>query len=154
MEWAGNHYVIKFDLVRYHKGDINTLYNVFFYNDAAIMLPESKYQLNSLLTMMKENPNYRIMLHGHTNGNSRGRLITMGPSKSFFSLANDVKDGTGSAKELSRQRAEVIKEWLVSQGVVGDRIEIKAWGGGRMIHDKNSVNAKKNVRVDVEILEE
>jgi hypothetical protein len=38
--------------------------------------------------------------------------------------------------------------------VAGDRIEIKAWGGGRMIHDKNSVNAKKNVRVDVEILEE
>lgn len=154
MEWAGNHYVIKFDLVRYHKGDINTLYNVFFYNDAAIMLPESKYQLNSLLTMMKENPNYRIMLHGHTNGNSRGRLITMGPSKSFFSLANDVKDGNGSAKELSKQRAEVIKEWLISEGISEDRIEVKAWGGGRMIHDKNSVNAKKNIRVDVEILEE
>jgi len=154
MEWAGNHYVIKFDMVRYHKGDINTLYNVFFYNDAAIMLPESKYQLNSLLTMMQENPNYRIMLHGHTNGNSRGRLITMGPSKSFFSLANDVNDGSGSAKELSKQRALAIKEWLVSQGVAADRIEIKAWGGGRMIHDKNSVNAKKNVRVDVEILEE
>lgn len=154
IEWEGNHYVVKFALARYHRGDIHTLYNVFFYNDAAIMLPESKYQLNSLLTMMNENPNYKIMLHGHTNGSSRGRLITMGPSKSFFSLANDVKDGSGSAKELSRQRAEVIKEWLVSQGVNEDRIEIKAWGGGRMIHDKNSVNAKKNVRVDVEILEE
>ena len=78
----------------------------------------------------------------------------MGPSKSFFSLANDVNDGSGSAKELSKQRALAIKEWLVSQGVAEDRIEIKAWGGGRMIHDKNSVNAKKNVRVDVEILEE
>jgi len=154
MEWVDNHYVIKFGLSRYHKGDIHTLYNVFFYNDAAIMLPESKYQLNSLLTMMNENLKYRIKLHGHTNGNARGRLISMGPSKSFFSLANDVKDGTGSAKELSRQRAEVIKEWLVSQGIADDRIEIKAWGGGRMIYDKNSVNAKKNVRVDVEILEE
>lgn len=154
MEWAGNHYVVKFDMVRYHKGDINTLYNVFFYNDAAIMLPESKYQLNNLLTMMQENPNYRIMLHGHTNGNSRGRIITMGPSKSFFALANDVNDGSGSAKELSKQRAIVIKEWLVLQGIAEDRIEVKAWGGGRMIHDKNSVNAKKNVRVDVEILEE
>ncbi|MBX2942053.1 MAG: OmpA family protein [Cyclobacteriaceae bacterium] len=154
IEWSDNHYVIKFGMSRYHKGDIHTLYNVFFYNDAAIMLPESKYQLNSLLTMMNENPNYRIKLHGHTNGNARGRIITMGPSKSFFSLANDVKDGTGSAKELSKQRAEVIKYWLVSQGVAADRIEIKAWGGGRMIYDKNSVNAKKNVRVDVEILEE
>lgn len=154
MDWDGNHYNIKFELVRYHKGDINTLYNVFFYNDAAIMLPESKYQLNNLLTMMKENPHYRIMLHGHTNGNSRGRIITMGPSKTFFSLADDVKDGSGSAKELSKQRALVIKDWLASEGIMEDRIEIKAWGGARMIHDKNSQNAKKNVRVDVEILEE
>ena len=154
MEWDGNHYVIKFGLSRYHKGDINTLYNVFFYNDAAIMLPESKYQLNSLLEMMKENPRYKIMLHGHTNGKARGRIITMGPSQSFFSLANDVKVGNGSAKELSKERAEVIKEWLVAQGVAEDRIEVKAWGGARMIYDKNSANAKKNVRVDVEILEE
>lgn len=154
IEWAGNHYLIKFDLVRYHKGDIQTLYNVYFYNDAAIMLPESKYQLNQLLEMMQENPDYRIRLHGHTNGNARGRLITMGPSKQFFALADDVKDGSGSAKELSKQRAEVIKEWLMSEGIAADRMEIKAWGGGRMIHDKNSVNAKKNVRVDVEIIEE
>lgn len=154
VEWAGNHYVIKFDLSRYHKGDINTLYNVYFYNDAAIMLPESKYQLNNLLTMMNENPNYKIKLHGHTNGNARGRIITMGPSKSFFSLADDVKDGSGSAKELSAARAEIIKEWLVAQGIAEDRVEIKAWGGSRMVHDKNSVNAKRNVRVDVEIMEE
>lgn len=154
MEWVDNHYVVKFGLSRYHKGDIHTLFNVFFYNDAAIMLPESKYQLNSLLTMMNENPKYKIMLHGHTNGKARGRIITMGSSKSFFSLTNDVKVGTGSAKELSWQRAEVIKEWLISEGIAEDRIKIKAWGGGRMIYDKNSVNAKKNVRVDVEILEE
>lgn len=154
VEWAGNHYLVKFDLVRYHKGDIQTLYNVYFYNDAAIMLPESKYQLNNLLEMMKENASYKIMLHGHTNGNARGKLIKMGPSKSFFALADDVKEGTGSAKDLSKARAEVIKEWLLAQGVGEDRVEVKAWGGGRMLHDKNSVNAKKNIRVDVEILEE
>jgi hypothetical protein len=33
-------------------------------------------------------------------------------------------------------------------------MEIKAWGGGRMIHEKESANAKKNVRVEVEILAE
>lgn len=154
VEWAGNHYIVKFDLVRYHKGDINTLFNVYFYNDAAVMLPESRYQLNSLLAMMKENPDYRIMLHGHTNGSSRGRIITMGPSKSFFALADDVKEGSGSAKDLSKERATTIKEWLVAQGINADRIETKGWGGGRMLHDKHSVNAKKNVRVDVEILAE
>lgn len=154
IEWAGNHYMVHFDLVRYHKGDINTLFNVYFYNDAAIMLPESKYQLNNLLAMMKENMQYRIKLHGHTNGNARGTILTMGPSQSFFSLEDDIKKTTGSAKELSKQRALVIKEWLVNQGISEDRIEIKAWGGSRMLHDHQSVNAKKNVRVDVEILAE
>jgi outer membrane protein OmpA-like peptidoglycan-associated protein len=154
IEWAGNHYMVHFDLVRYHKGDINTLFNVYFYNDAAIMLPESRYQLNSLLAMMKENMHYRIRLHGHTNGNARGTILTMGPSQEFFSLADDIKKTTGSAKELSNQRAKVIKDWLVSQGITEDRVEVKAWGGGRMLHDQHSVNAKKNVRVDVEILSE
>ena len=154
IEWAGNHYMVHFDLVRYHKGDINTLFNVYFFNDAAVMLPESKYQLNNLLAMMKENMDYRIKLHGHTNGNARGTILTMGPSRSFFTLEDDVKEGSGSAKELSHQRALVIKEWLISEGIAEDRVEIKAWGGGRMLHDQHSVNAKKNVRVDVEILAE
>ena len=154
IEWAGNHYLVKFDMVRYHKGDINTLFNVYFFNDAAIMLPESKYQLNSLLEMLNENVNYKIRLHGHTNGSTRGKIITMGPSKSFFSLADDVRESTGSAKELSGKRAEVIREWLIAQGIAADRIAVKAWGGGRMLHDKHSANAKKNVRVDVEIISE
>lgn len=154
VEWSGNHYLVKFDLVRYHKGDINTLFNVYFFNDAAIMLPESRYQLNSLLEMLNENQHYRIMLHGHTNGNARGKIITMGESRSFFALTDDVKEGSGSAKDLSKERAEVIKQWLIDQGIAEDRIEVKAWGGGRMLHDQHSVNAKKNVRVDVEILAE
>lgn len=154
IEWAGNHYMVHFDLVRYHKGDINTLFNVYFFNDAAIMLPESRYQLNSLLAMMKENMNYRIKLHGHTNGNARGTILTMGPSRLFFSLTDDVKKTVGSAKDLSKQRAQAIKDWLISQGITEERVEIKAWGGGRMLHDQHSVNAKKNVRVDVEILAE
>lgn len=151
----GDFYVVQFEMVRYHKGDIATLYNVFFFNDAAIMMPESKYELNKLLDMMQSNKNYRITLHGHTNGNSHGKIISMGPSKDFFNLkAADVKTGTGSAKALSGQRAEVIKEWLVAQGISSDRIEVKAWGGRRMIHDKNSNNARKNVRVEVEVLSE
>jgi outer membrane protein OmpA-like peptidoglycan-associated protein len=151
----GDHFVARFEMVRYHKGDIATLYHVFFFNDAAIMMPESKYELNKLLDMMKSNPRYRIMLHGHTNGNSRGRIVSMGPSKAFFSLnAPDVKEGSGSSKELSGQRAEVIKEWLISEGIAADRMEVKAWGGKRMLHDKNSTNARKNVRVEVEVLDE
>ncbi len=151
---VGNYYMLNFGLVRIHKGDISTLYNVYFYNDAAIMLPESKYQLNSLLQLFNENPKLKVVLHGHTNGNSRGKIIFMGPSKDFFTITKDVVNGSGSAKELSKARAEAIREWLMAQGVSADRVSVKGWGGSRMIHDKNSAHARKNIRVDVEVFED
>ena len=153
IDLMGTTLVINFDLVRYHKGDIATLYNVYFFNDAALMLPESKYELNSLLQLMNENVNYKIRLHGHTNGNYTGKILTVGEEKNFFSL-DGARQGIGSAKDLSRGRAEVIRNYLVSNGINAARMEIKAWGGKRPIYDKNSANAKRNVRVEVEILEE
>lgn len=153
IDLLGTTFVINFDLVRYHRGDIGTLYNVYFYNDAAVMMPESKYELNSLLQMMQENPKYRIRLHGHTNGNYHGRIITMGENKNFFSL-DGSKNSIGSSKDLSYNRAEIIKEFLQVNGIDPSRVEIKAWGGKRPLYDKHSVNARKNVRVEVEILED
>jgi outer membrane protein OmpA-like peptidoglycan-associated protein len=143
--------VITFDLIRYHRGDIQTLFHVYFYNDAVIMLPESKYELNSLLQMMQENPELKIRLHGHSNGNHSGKILALGPNKNFFDMEGTVQ-GQGSAKELSGQRAGVIKEYLVTNGIAAERIEVKAWGGKKPIFDKHSVNAMKNVRVEVEIL--
>ncbi len=151
---VGNFYMLNFGLSRIHKGDISTLYNVYFYNDAAIMLPDSKFQLNSLLQMFKENPNLKIILHGHTNGSGRGKIIYMGPSKDFFAITKDVVQGSGSSKELSVARAEVIREWLITNGVSDKGVTVKGWGGSRMIHDKNSVHARKNIRVDVEVVDE
>jgi outer membrane protein OmpA-like peptidoglycan-associated protein len=151
---VGNYYQINFGLSQIHKGDISTLYNVYFFNDAAIMLPDSKYQLNSLLELMKASPTMKILLHGHTNGNGRGKIIYMGPSQDFFKVTNDVVNGTGSAKELSEARAETIKMWLVDQGISDSRIEVKGWGGNRMLHDKSSSFARKNIRVDVEVAED
>lgn len=154
IDLIGNFYMVKFDLARMVKGDIATLYNVYFYNDAAVMLPESKYELNKLLQMMQDSPGYRIMLHGHTNGNGRGKIIYMGPEKDFFNITkDDVVNESGSAKELSGARANVIKEWLVAQGINPSRIQTKAWGGVRMLHDKDSQHARRNVRVEVEVLE-
>jgi outer membrane protein OmpA-like peptidoglycan-associated protein len=153
IDLMGTTLVINFDLIRYHKGDIGTLFNVYFFNDAALMLQESKYELNSLLQLMNENTNYRIRLHGHTNGNYTGKIYTVGPERNFFTLEG-AKQGMGTAKDLSRSRAEVIRDYLVANGVDGTRMEIKAWGGKRPLFDKNSANAKRNVRVEVEILAE
>jgi outer membrane protein OmpA-like peptidoglycan-associated protein len=153
IDLMGTTLVINFNLVRYHRGDLVTLFNVYFYNDAALMLPESKYELNSLLQLLQENPAYKIRLHGHTNGNYHGKIISMGTEKNFFSLTGS-KQTTGSAMDLSYNRADVVKEYLVSNGIDPGRIALKAWGGRRPLYDKNSANAKKNVRVVVEILED
>jgi outer membrane protein OmpA-like peptidoglycan-associated protein len=146
--------VVPFELVRLQKGDIAVMYNVYFFKDAAIMRPESRFEVNSLLEMLNENPKYKIRLHGHTNGSAAGRIISMNKdSENFFSLTN-TKDGFGSAKQLSEERAHLIKNYMVSKGIDPARMEVKAWGGKRPIQDKHSPRAQENVRVEVEILED
>ncbi len=145
--------VVPFELIRLRKGDIVVMYNVFFYKDAAVMMPESRFEVEALLNMMLENPKCKIRIHGHTNGNAGGKIISQGDVKNFFSLA-DTKEGIGSAKALSEARAKIIRDFLIDGGVEAPRMEIKAWGGKKGIHDKESAKAKENVRVEVEILEE
>jgi outer membrane protein OmpA-like peptidoglycan-associated protein len=144
---------VPFELVRLQKGDIAVMYNVYFFKDAAIMRPESRYEVNSLLEMLKENPKYRIKIHGHTNGGSHGKVISMGDSKNFFSLSGS-KEGFGSAKKLSEERARVIHNYLTENGIEAHRTHVKAWGGKRPLHDKHSTRASENVRVEIEILED
>jgi outer membrane protein OmpA-like peptidoglycan-associated protein len=149
-----NKAVVPFELVRLKKGDYAVMYNVYFYKDAGIMRPESKYEVNSLLEMLKENPKYKIKIHGHTNGNAAGKVISMGESKNFFGINADVKEGFGSAKKLSEERALVIQSYLVAQGIEANRMQIKAWGGKRGIYETDHAQAQSNVRVEIEILED
>ena len=143
--------VMPFELVRLQKGDIAIMYNVFFFKDAAVMRPESRYEVNNLLDLLVENPAYNIRIHGHTNGNASGKIIRMNMPGNFYSLSG-TKQGAGTAKQLSEERAIVIRDFLVSSGIAADRMEVKAWGGKKPIHDKHSVRASENVRVEIEIL--
>lgn len=146
--------LVPFELVRLQKGDIAVMYNVYFFKDAAIMRPESRYEVTSLLTMLQENQKYKIKIHGHTNGGAHGKIISLKEGAENYFALNDTKDGVGSAKKLSQERAEVIRNFLVSNGVNEDRMEVKAWGGKRPIYDKHSPQAQSNVRVEIEILED
>ena len=155
-EMVGDTLYVQFEMVRYERGDIATMYNVYFYNDAAIMKPESKFEIESLLTMMEENESYKIRIHGHTNGSGAGKIISRKEGiDDFFSMSkSNIIEGYGSAKQLSKERGEAIKAYLVSKGIAPERMEVKAWGGKRMIHSKDGVRARKNVRVEIEIIED
>ena len=151
----GDSIIVDFELERLKKGDVVVMYNVYFFKDAAIMKPESIYELNALLDMLRENENLVVKLHGHTNGNSHGKIIHLDmEDKNFFSLTATHLENHGSAKKLSEYRAYTIQHWLMDQGISQDRIEIKGWGGKQMIYDKHDTQAYKNVRVEVEIVED
>lgn len=144
--------VLSFELTRLQKGDVEVS-EIYFFRDAAIMRPESRYEVTSLAEMMKENPRYKIRIHGHTNGNARGRIIYLKENADEWFALKNTKEGSGSAKELSEQRAEIVKKYLVSQGIDPKRMEVKAWGGKKPIYDILSPQAQSNVRVEIEILQ-
>ncbi len=146
--------IVTFDVVRLKQGDKVVMYNVYFFNHAAIMRPESRYEVNELLDMMKEKPTAKIRIHGHANGNDFGKIITLGNSKDFFSLSPDNSEDKGSATKLSEERARAIQSYLVKEGIDISRMELKAWGGKKPIYDEDHSLAQANVRVEVEILEE
>ena len=129
------------------------MYDVSFYKDAVIMLPRSQEELNELVTLMSSNPNYKIKVHGHTNGNNKRKIIALGKNRNYFEMqGSEQKNGT--AKELSKQRAEAVRDYLVEHGVEKSRMEIMGWGGLNMLVGENSSSAKLNDRVEIEILED
>lgn len=145
--------IVPFQLMRLQKGDVAVMYDVYFFKDAAIMRPESRFEVGSLLEMMNENPKYRIKIHGHTNGKAHGKIISLKEgSENYFAL-NDSKEGFGSAKKLSQERAQLLKTYLVNNGIDEKRLVVKAWGGKKPLYDKFSPQAQSNVRVEIEIIE-
>ena len=98
----------------------------------------------------------KIKLHGHTNGNSHGKVIHLGEKDNddLFNLKSTKHvETSGSAQKLSEYRAETIQHYLFKQGIAESRVDIKGWGGKKMLYDKHSSQANLNVRVEVEILE-
>lgn len=91
----------------------------------------SNRTLNAAVKVLKEYPDLRIEISGHT-------------------------DNVGKAEDnraLSLGRATSVKEYMVSKGIVADRIEVKGFGPDRPVAD----NAKKagraqNRRVEFKLL--
>ena len=96
------------------------LNNVFFYRGKATLRSESYAELDELAAMLLENENIEIMLEGHT-------------------------DNQGSAEkniELSEQRVNTVKKYLIEKGVDESRIDGIGYGGAK----PKASNAKEETR--------
>lgn len=146
-------WVVPFKLERLDKGDVSVMYNVSFYKDAVIMLPRAKEELDELVHLMNSNPAYVIRIHGHTNGNDKRKIIGLGETRNYFDVKGSVEK-SGTSKELSKDRAEAVKEYLVEHGIARDRMDIMAWGGTNMLVKETSSSARLNDRIEIEILKD
>jgi len=144
--------IITFELVRAKRGDYIDFNEVRFFRNTTILEPQSHGELNGLVSLMKEG-GYKVKIHGHCNGDDARNVTTLGTSTNIFALEpSHNKKEMMTAKQLTEIRAEVVKNYLVSQGIEADRITTKGQGGKMMMYPRNSTLANRNDRVEVEVL--
>ena len=99
-----------------------------FENDKAIIRKRSYGDLESLVNILLLRPDLKINLEGHTDDNGSEE----------YNL------------ELSRNRVNAIKEFLVANGVSGDRIKLAWFGETKPIADNATEEGReKNRRVEM-----
>ena len=107
------------------------LKNIFFVKGQPTLLEDSYPELDRLASQLKENKTIEIELAGHTDNQGNSEL-------NF---------------KLSEERVKVVKAFLVSRGVEGKRIEIKAYGGSKPVASNATEETRRlNRRVEVTIL--
>lgn len=98
-------------------------------------------ELNYLVEVLKNNPNVKIEIQGHTCCTMDGR---------------DSYNSETGVYNLSVYRAYVVCQYLIKKGIEKSRLEYKGFGSSQKIisNDLFDVNAAKiNRRVEVEIID-
>lgn len=148
---ANSEYVIALPLVHVKMGDYIEFSQVRFYQNSVMLQPSSKEELDGLGELLKTNPKYKVTIHGHCNGDQERNIVVRGNQTDFFTTNTSNQRRTVSAKEFTELRAQLVKDYLISQGVEGKRISIKGEGGKALIYPTNSTLAGRNDRVEIEV---
>ncbi|WP_019990140.1 OmpA family protein [Rudanella lutea] len=119
-----------FDLVPIEAGTKVTLKNIYFNVSKFDLKSESFPELDRLVQLMRENPGMSIRLEGHT----------------------DTVGDFDANVELSRNRVNEVKAYLVRKGIAAARIETIGYGPSRPINTNRGLKERpENRRVEMVI---
>lgn len=120
-------------LLEQPSGTVFSLEEVYFDHNQSTIQTASFPALEELAGLLLETPKLRIELQGHT-------------------------DDTGSQvfnQELSEQRAEAVRSFLISQGVESNRLSTQGFGATRAVADNSEEAGRQlNRRVEVKIMQD
>ncbi|WP_250631019.1 OmpA family protein [Rhodoflexus caldus] len=118
-------------LVPLEEGQAVRLNNVFFEQGTATLLPDSFTELRRLIHLMNEYPLMEIRLEGHT----------------------DVEGNPMLNMQLSKERVQSIRQYLVKEGIAENRITTEAFGSTRpLTRSRDEASKRLNRRVEFRIL--
>ena len=118
------------ELEKIEVGSSLVLHNIFFDNNSSDLLAESFVELNTLAELLKNNPNLRVEIGGHTD---------------------NVGDKNYNL-QLSQKRAEAVKRYLVEKGTAAERLSCKGYGFSKPITDNSSDELRAlNRRTEIKI---
>ncbi len=118
---------IDFKIEKIEKGKPVILNNVNFSTGADELNVVSKAKLNRLIEFLKENPDLKIALYGHT----------------------DNTGGTNYNIQLSTNRTKSVRKYLRSKGISSNRVSYKAFGERKPIASNETARGRSlNRRVE------
>lgn len=104
---------------------------VYFNLGQAVILKESYEQLDHLAAYLKENPELKIQIEGHT----------------------DNQGDPAANQKLSIERAFNVRQYLIEKGVEGKRIRFKGYGSSQPVSPNDTEeNRSRNRRVEYKIV--
>lgn len=114
-------------------GITTQLRSLQFVQSKAELLPDAQPALEQLLAFMRDHATAEIELAGHT----------------------DNQGDFDENLKLSKQRVEVVKDYLVKNGIAANRVTTRGFGPTRPIASNNSEPTRKlNRRVEMTVLKE
>ena len=113
------------------EGAVLSFDNIYFASGSATLKPESFSILDSVAILLRDNPNARVQIAGHTDS-----------------------DGSESFNQtLSENRAQSVYRYLVSKGITGNRLTTIGYGESMPVVPNNSAaNKAKNRRIEFTVL--